>query len=293
MILEQLKSIKQLSSEKSADKDLLVIGNGPSTNYLDVNKVTQLVESRQLDLIVVNSFFSQTKLEFPDLNGIKFFYLDTQLIPLFNLSREEMTEYLSTQAMNSKDVSHSQTLLTYVMDTASSDINSIRCALERKYTKVYMHPKFREVICGRFTPLNILRYQKTFTVLAPFFANVLGYYGFSNYFGRNVINSAIMYGVLSNYRNVFVIGHGGRFEYKVGASEQNWLINYPYFYGSTNNWYSRVDSLPTFGKAYLEHRLQQFNFPKNIANKVKFLGEDHDNYALMATRLENDVFLNV
>lgn len=293
MLLEQLKLINQMSSKKLINKDLLVLGNGPGINHLNINKVIDLVKSDQLELIVVNSFFSQCKIEIPDISGVKYFYLDTQIIPLFALSPEEIKDQISLQALNSADASHSQTLLTYVMDSAISDINSIYTALSRKNTQVYMHPKFKSVLKDNFVPLSILPYQKVIRSFAPILSKVLGFHGLSNYFGVNVMNSAIMYGVNKNYRRVFVIGHGGRVEYKIRGGSSDWCINYPYFYDTRDNWYPRIDNLPEFGRAYLKHRLGQFKFPKKITSKVRFLGNDHDNYALMSNRSENEIFLNV
>ena len=290
MFTDQLKHLFCTNLDANRNKDLLVIGNGRSVNKLDINKVISELKVGTLEVAVVNSFFNQKKIVFPDIPGIKFFYLDTHILPAYNKPQLEIQGWLDKRIAGAKDAVERSIYSNYISGSIYEDLRSIEIAIERENTEVFMHPKFPINEMKNVNFINILRYQHLSIFFAPLLERSIGKFTLSNYFGGNVVGSSIMYGIDHGYKNVFVIGHMGKFEY---CQTNTWKINYRYFYDEYDRWYERHDDLKTFGFDYLNDRVKQFNLPKYIKSRVKFLGDDHDNYALISKKNENERFLDV
>jgi len=289
MFIHQFKQLFELNRKTNNHKDLLVVGNGQSVNKLDIKKISDALKSNSLDVIVVNSFFDQKKFSLPDVRGVKYFYLDTHILPVYNKSHHEVDQWLKNKIDKTKDSFERSIYSDYIAGSVNEDLRSIKTAINRKNTEVFMHPKFLVFDKTVGHQINILRYQRLSKYLAPILERVFGKFTLSNYFGGNVVGSAIMYGVDTGYKNIFVIGHMGKFDYH---KTDTWKINYRYFYDEQDRWYTRYDDLQSFGYNYLNDRIKQFKLPKYIRTRVKFLGSDHDNFALMASRVETEGFFN-
>ena len=283
----QLGLIRRRLKENKSDKDLLIIGNAPSSSALNTDKIIKELHEKKIEIIVLNGFFSQDKISLPDIEGINFFYLDTQIKNYVKMKNDEIISQLNKDARKIDDALRRKAFMSYVSDSILDDILSIKTALKRVQTKVFLHPKFHFKYATE--KIYLLRGYKIFI----FFNYLLSLFSqrifFGELFGQNVVGYAIYYGLEVNFRNIYVIGHAERFDYRV---DEKWKIKYNHFYSEKDNWHDRDEPLKEFGYSYLKARIFEYKLPARVQRKVKFLGTNHDHYALMGSKHENDRFLN-
>jgi hypothetical protein len=289
IFLQQLRLIIQNGRKQRNDKSLLIIGNGPSSISLCPKKIKHLLENEKIEVSVVNGFFSQNIFDIGDLAGINYFYMDTQIIDFMTLSREDIANALNEKIRSESNEQRKKILDTYVRDSIFGDIESLNCALNRKLTNCYFHPKLRSHINRSAKSVYILRKYK---VLRPalFLISVVmrkNYHGL--YFGNNVISYAIMHGIEKGFDKVYVIGHAESLKYRIRGD--GWSLKYSYFYSNDDVWYDRNEEISEFGKEYLRTRLNEYKFPTAIRRKVRFLGDQHHHFALCAESDENKLFM--
>ena len=259
------------------DKNLLIVGNGPSTNRLCPQK-TEAWLDRGNDLAVCNGYFYRPRVQTRPLHTL-FGVTDPDIETIVRLLVVGVSWQVLFDDYESGALRRHMKVPELNYQTFKFDLESLRTALDHKdmwwLTSSSMVRPLNALGIKKIIPIGCISLSTSWPAMIRSMVVQTGMMRpwLVNPIGPSVISQIIIAGIALGYRRIYIIGHADETNWKTFfyLNDKRWAFDYRYYWDTTDRKIERTDSYYLFRKGLVRTLLVEKAIESRFPGRIRYL----------------------